>query len=190
MRLAVHLLVTLLGLGALQLGNTVFATEGDDLLGGGHGAHVHGVASLNLVLDGLALHLEFESPAMNLVGFEHRPSTEADRTRLSRMVEALREADRLFRFDEAAGCRLQDVKIASTQLEGDSVTHDQDRGDHHADVRAVYLFDCQRPSRLERLTVELFDHFPGVERLNVQFIVGDTQGSARLSPNDPAVFLR
>ena len=39
---------------------------------GSLGAHEHGVGRLNAVLDGQALELEFDSPAMNLVGFEHK----------------------------------------------------------------------------------------------------------------------
>lgn len=42
---------------------------------GSLGAHEHGVGRLNAVLDGQALELEFDSPAMNLVGFEHQATT-------------------------------------------------------------------------------------------------------------------
>ena len=42
------------------------------------GAHEHGVAKLNVVLDDNTLELELDSPAMNLVGFEHAASSDAD----------------------------------------------------------------------------------------------------------------
>ena len=35
-------------------------------------AHIHGLATLTLALEGNSLEIEFESPAANLVGFEHR----------------------------------------------------------------------------------------------------------------------
>ena len=35
-------------------------------------AHVHGTAELFVVLDGNQLDIELRSPAMNLLGFEHR----------------------------------------------------------------------------------------------------------------------
>jgi Protein of unknown function (DUF2796) len=38
-----------------------------------HGPHVHGVAQLNVALDGNVLWIELNSPAMNIVGFEHAP---------------------------------------------------------------------------------------------------------------------
>ena len=45
---------------------------------GSLGAHEHGVGRLNAALDGQTLELELESPAMNLVGFEHAATTDAD----------------------------------------------------------------------------------------------------------------
>lgn len=38
-----------------------------------HGAHEHGVAQLNLVLEGEKLLIELASPGVNIVGFEHAP---------------------------------------------------------------------------------------------------------------------
>ena len=42
-------------------------------------AHEHGVASLNVALDGQTLEIQLQSPAMNLVGFEHEAKSEADK---------------------------------------------------------------------------------------------------------------
>ena len=36
-----------------------------------HGAHEHGAAELNLVLDGQLGQLEVKTPAANILGFEH-----------------------------------------------------------------------------------------------------------------------
>ncbi|MEX5543051.1 ZrgA family zinc uptake protein, partial [Pseudomonas poae] len=54
------------------------AHEDHDHEHGSLGAHEHGVGRLNAVLDGQTLELELESPAMNLVGFEHLATTAAD----------------------------------------------------------------------------------------------------------------
>ncbi|MGB1290473.1 MAG: ZrgA family zinc uptake protein, partial [Porticoccaceae bacterium] len=35
-------------------------------------AHVHGLSQLTIAVEGETVELEFSSPAMNLVGFEHR----------------------------------------------------------------------------------------------------------------------
>ena len=41
-----------------------------------HDAHVHGVAHLNVALEGNDLYIELTSPAANIVGFEHDPRTQ------------------------------------------------------------------------------------------------------------------
>ena len=41
------------------------------------GAHVHGKVVVNLALEGNTLRVELDAPAINVVGFEHAPRTEA-----------------------------------------------------------------------------------------------------------------
>lgn len=50
---------------------------------GSLGAHEHGVGRLNAALDGQTLELELESPAMNLVGFEHAATSDADKAKVA-----------------------------------------------------------------------------------------------------------
>ena len=50
---------------------------------GSLGAHEHGVGRLNAALDGQTLELELESPAMNLVGFEHVATSDADKAKVA-----------------------------------------------------------------------------------------------------------
>jgi len=40
-----------------------------------HGAHVHGMARLDLAWEGAQVQIRLETPLANLVGFEHRPET-------------------------------------------------------------------------------------------------------------------
>lgn len=175
----------------------ILAGEGRDHPHGGEKAHVHGVASLNLVLADQRVNIELDSPAANIVGFEHAPATEAEHKALNAVVDKLRDVDRLFVFDGAAGCRLGDIKIASALLEaehsdnGHRHGHEEEREEErHADFRAAYFFDCRDPARLERLTVGLFEGFPGMESLRVQFIIGDKQGGAELNQANRIVSLR
>ena len=41
------------------------------------GTHEHGVARLDLAQEGAQIDLHLESPAMNLLGYEHMPSSDA-----------------------------------------------------------------------------------------------------------------
>ncbi len=78
-----------------------------------HGAHVHGAAKLQLAIDGSAVSLMLESPMESLVGFEHAPGSEAEKTALAKLVGALNKPDALFVFSPAAGCTSTSVKLES-----------------------------------------------------------------------------
>ena len=175
-----------------------------------HGAHVHGIAALNLALKGSEVHVELDSPAANIVGFEHAPSAETDHAALDKAVTALKDGDRLFRFDDEAGCRLEGARVASALIEGEHEEHgdrhsdkkhaheekgghehdehEQEReGEVHSDIEAVYHFDCADPGKLTRLNVELFETFPGTERLKVQYVIESKQGATELTTTNHIV---
>ncbi|MBL0952545.1 MAG: DUF2796 domain-containing protein, partial [Pseudomonas sp.] len=63
------------------------------------GAHEHGVASLNAALDGNLLELQLESPAMNLVGFEHAAKSDADKAKVAAAKRELEQPVMLFALD-------------------------------------------------------------------------------------------
>ena len=46
------------------------------------GAHEHGAGSLDVALDGQTLELDLDGPSMNLVGFEHLATTDADKAKV------------------------------------------------------------------------------------------------------------
>lgn len=95
-----------------------------------HGAHVHGIAALNLALEGDEVHVEFDSPAANIVGFEYAPSSQADHAALDKAVAMLKDGDRLFRFNTQAGCRMEKSIVSSALLEEE---HDAHAGRHSDD---------------------------------------------------------
>lgn len=172
-----------------------------------HDAHVHGIAALNLALEGQEVHVELDSPAANIVGFEHAPSSEADHAALDKAVATLKDGDRLFRFNAEAGCRMEKANVASSLLDeehgehagehkGDhdhekQDKHDNDKHEHegetHSDIEAAYHFECDQPGKLTQLTVELFEAFPGTEELKVQYVIESKQGAAELTAADHVV---
>ena len=52
-------------------------------------AHEHGAAQLNVALEGQRLELALESPAMNLVGFEHAAVSTSDKAAVARWTRTL-----------------------------------------------------------------------------------------------------
>ncbi|MCP5231116.1 MAG: DUF2796 domain-containing protein [Zoogloeaceae bacterium] len=145
-----------------------------------HGTHVHGVAALNIALEGDEVHIELESPAANIVGFEHAPSSEADHAALDQAVARLKHGDALFRFNAEAGCRMEMAKVTSALL---AEVHEKHEGEAHSDIEAAYHFECAQPGELTALTVELFEAFPATGEIEVQYVIESKQGAAELTPS-------
>ncbi|AKA22188.1 DUF2796 domain-containing protein [Pseudomonas chlororaphis] len=154
---------------------------------GSLGAHEHGVARLNAALDGQTLELELESPAMNLVGFEHAASTDADKAKVAAVRALLDKPLALFSLPPAAGCVVAQQELESP-LFGDqpeAADHDEDEdhdatdkaaGGHehhheHSEIHAHYQFTCATPGALKSLDLAgLFKTFPATQKIQVQLI--------------------
>lgn len=159
---------------------------------GSLGAHVHGVARLNMALDGGTLELELDTPAMNIVGFEHAATSDADKTALALARETLLKPHGLFSIPEAAGCTVTKQKLEST-LFGDKDT-DHDDGDadehehEHSEIHGHYQFTCAVPSVLNKLDLtQLFKSFPATQSIQVQLVTPTRQMGAEVRPSNPVV---
>ena len=148
------------------------------------GAHEHGVGRLNAVLDGQALELELDSPAMNLVGFEHMATTAADKAKVAAVRKQLENPAALFNLPTAAGCVVSTQELNSP-LFGDKpeADHDDDDHDHdakdgahehhhdHSEIHAHYQFTCATPTALSNLDLsQVFKTFPATQKIQVQLI--------------------
>ncbi|MCX4065013.1 DUF2796 domain-containing protein [Pseudomonas sp. S1Bt30] len=152
---------------------------------GSLGAHEHGVARLNAVLDGQTLELELDSPAMNLVGFEHVASSAADKAKVAAAREQLENPVALFNLPKAAGCKVSSQELNSP-LFGDKPEADHDDDDDatdgkgaaahehhhdHSEIHAHYQFTCATPTALGNLDLtQVFKTFPATLKIQVQLI--------------------
>ena len=147
---------------------------------GSLGAHEHGVGRLNAVLDDKALELELESPAMNLVGFEHLATTDADKAKVAAARKQLEQPLVLFSLPKAAGCVVSTQELESP-LFGDKPDDDHDHAtdgkgaaahDHdHSEIHAHYQFTCANPTTLKNLDLaNIFKTFPATQKIQVQLI--------------------
>lgn len=147
------------------------------------GSHQHGIAQLDVVLDGDELLIDWHTPAANLLGFEHAPRSAAEHQALRQLRETLQEGATLFALPAAAQCTPHTVQLSSRLFE--AADHAQHHDDHaqaataqgaseageHSDIHAHYRFTCRQPSALDGLALDgLFQRFAGLERLQVQLI--------------------
>lgn len=103
------------------------ATSAEGALGAA-GAHEHGVARVNVAIDGSTATIEFFAPGQSIYGFEGRPRTDEEAAKRAAGLEQLAERlPRMFVFDPLLDCRFDSPNV---RLEGDDHTAD---GAHHHD---------------------------------------------------------
>ena len=140
-------------------------------------AHVHGVAALDVAIEGERLTLSFSSPLDNLVGFERAPRTDKEKARVAQALERLRKPEGLFVPSAAARCKSESVNIDAPVLDAAGKAAQGE----HASLAAAIEFRCEQPQNLTGLRVMLFDVFPNVKRIDAQVAGAKKQSSARLT---------
>ncbi|UVM55406.1 DUF2796 domain-containing protein [Pseudomonas sp. B21-012] len=153
---------------------------------GSLGAHEHGVARLNVVLDDKSLELELDSPAMNLVGFEHPATSAADKAKVAAVRSQLEKPLALFGLAKAANCSESDQELESP-LFGDKPAVDDDGYEHegheHSEVHAHYRLTCDKPAELKSLDLTpLFKAFPATQKITLQLIGPNGQQGVEATP--------
>ena len=141
-------------------------------------AHEHGVGRLNAALDGQTLELELESPAMNLVGFEHAATSDADKAKVAAVRAQLEKPLALFNLPTAAGCVVASQELESPLFGGKPDAdddHDEDAKDEHhhdhSEIHAHYHFTCATPGALKTLDLaNIFNTFPATQKIQLQLI--------------------
>jgi len=171
--------------------------------------HEHGVARLDMAVDGQELLIDLEMPLDSVVGYERAPRTDAERAAAQAMLARLRDGAALFKPDAAADCRPGRVEVDAPVLQGKAGAaeahapgddhgqagdhqedheddhdhdggHDHDHHEGHADLDAEYLFQCTHPEQLRQVDIQLFDLLPRLQRIDVQTASGHGQGRAVL----------
>jgi hypothetical protein len=150
------------------------------------GAHEHGVASLNVALDGQTLEIQLQSPAMNLVGFEHEAKSDADKAKVAAARKHLEQPQALFALPIEAKCALRDSELDSPLFGGHAHEEHEHADEHgHSDIDASYRFACANAEALKTLELgSFFGTFPGTEKLEVQLIGPSGQQGAELTPRN------
>ncbi|MCS3461452.1 DUF2796 domain-containing protein [Aeromonas sp. BIGb0445] len=163
-----------------------------------HGAHEHGHGLLNFVVDGNQLMIELQAPAADLVGFEHAATTAEEKAQYAKALAQLKQPETLFGIAPAAACQLAHQEIKAPQPEEDheghdhDAAHDEDHANHdhdaahehdgHADLGAIYTYNCTALDQLSGLTAKLFSVYPSLSKLTVQGILPSGQTAAELTP--------
>lgn len=173
---------------------------------GSLGAHEHGTARLNAVLDEQTLELELDSPAMNLVGFEHPATSDADKAVVAQARQRLEAPMSLFALPVAAKCIVAKQTLSSplfgdkpdadgdddhdtdSDVHGHDEDHNAEGAEHHhehSEIHAHYQFQCDDTKALKTLDLNrLFKTFPATHKVLVQLITPNGQQGVEATPAD------
>lgn len=161
-------------------------------------AHEHGVAKLDVAIEGNKLTVAMESPLDSLLGFERAPRTDNERKAATDMLARLRSGGALFKADAAAKCTLSKVEVTAPVLEAAGNPPISGAGaktavpgpvakaaeGDHADLDASYEYTCAQPQQLRALEQGLFAAFRRMQRIEVQ--VAGAQGQSKVTLKRPA----
>ena len=154
--------------------------------------HVHGVGTLQLVVEGNRLTVELHLPAMDVVGFEHAPREAKHREAVKKAVALLKDARHILEPPAAAECVLATAEVDSELLEAkgdDHGDHHHAEGEVHADFEASYRFECRRPEALKQINVTVFQRLPRLEKLEVESVTPAGQRRQTLTSGQAPILL-
>ena len=154
------------------------------------GAHEHGAGSLDVALDGQTLELDLDGPSMNLVGFEHLATTDADKAKVAAAQAQLVNPLVLFNLHKAEECSVEAQDLQSPLFEAapEEAAGVAKGEHHHSDIEAHYAFTCSKPEALKTLDLStFFKTFPGTHKIKVQLIGASGQQGVEATPQAPTV---
>jgi hypothetical protein len=143
------------------------------------GKHVHGAVTINLALEGDLLSVELDAPAVNLLGFEKSPRSDAERRQLADTNAWLASGRQIAGVPRSANCRLSSVTFEAPAL-----------GSEHADFRPRYVFRCSNPRALAWVELWVLRRLKDVEKTEVNLITTNSQSQQTLAPGALRVSLK
>jgi len=143
---------------------------------------------LNIALQDTGLDIEFESPAINVIGFEHEPATDQERAALVQANRTFDAGERLFVWPSGAACKQTSAKRTPITFERDG--DDDKPNGPEADYEVSYRFVCEHPEKLEWLDARLFGVTRGMQKITATVVTPKIQRQTELTAAHTQVNLK
>src|SRR4029079_15370517 len=168
------------------------------------GPHVHGHGTLNIAIEDKRVSMELEVPGMDIVGFEHAPSTVDQKAAVEQATARLEKPLGVFSLPPDAGCTVAEAKVsveAEHHHDGDDDDQDgankdgakeDDGHDEHAghnQFHVNYALDCTNPNELTTINFDYFTLFAGAHDLTVNVVTAKGQSKYEVSRDKPTLDL-
>lgn len=169
------------------------------------GPHEHGVAVLELSVESEVLMIRFSSPLDNLLGWERAPRNAAEQRQYTALREEFAQPAFILSIPDALACRLAETTVgdpyghasaaprakasieprekALTDPQGKASTDPQGRAspDPHKDLEVEWVFRCAALTGLRTLTINAFDRFKRLRRVDVVYAIPGKSGKSRVT---------
>jgi Protein of unknown function (DUF2796) len=152
-------------------------------------AHVHGVAEVNIAVEGTKATVEIRAPAENIMGFEHEARTDSDKKKRDAALTLLRSrVDQMVLFDPKLRCKSSEMQAAVTEereargQEKHAVKEQKVSGEHR-EVQGTFSVACSAPLAGSRVRFGITKVFPEIHEVKVQ-VLGDSGQSGATIKND------
>lgn len=160
-------------------------------------AHVHGVAEINIAVEGSKADVEFRAPAESVMGFEHEAKSESDKKKRAAALRAVQtKMGQMVLFDPKLSCKFSETKAAvveekeerSKESAGKAST-DQKKTGEHREVHATSSVTCDKPLAGSRVTFGVTKVFPEIHEIKVQVLSDIKQSGATIKKDQGDVRL-
>lgn len=140
-------------------------------------AHEHGVSTLKVAQENQILLFELEAPGNDIVGFEHAPENDAQRSAVEAALSQFKQPEAIFILPAAAQC------VASKQ-------HAEfETDDDHAGFHVTWTMTCKKPSNAQSMKTGFFDMFEHAEEIEVEAIGNAGQAAIEVEKGQTSVDL-
>jgi hypothetical protein len=159
-----------------------------------HETHAHGVAEINIAVDGSKADVEFRAPAENIIGFEHEAKSEGDKKKRDAALRTIQtKMNEMVVFDPKLNCEFSEVKTKVVKDNEHASKTQRERSGHgqkdekktgeHREVHANFSVACAQHLAGSRITFGVQKAFRSIEQIKVQ-VVGDAKQSGATIKRD------
>ena len=143
------------------------------------GPHVHGAGTLKIAIEGNKVSMDFSAPAMDILGFEHQPTTPEQTKTLDAAKATLAQPLKVFALPDAAGCSVAATNVVfnagepapagATPAQAGAMPADA-AAIQHADFDVDYELTCTAPGKISTVGFPYFQLFAGAQKLTVTVV--------------------
>ena len=154
-----------------------------------------GQGTLDIAIEGKKIDMELVAPGMDIVGFEHMPSTDEQKALIEKAKAKLTDVLAVFKLPAAAQCKAEAANVESRKEvhkpgEKDDDEEDEKKPGHeHSEFHATWTISCKAPESLTGLETVYFANFAGAQLLNVNVTTSKGQTQAQMTRDKPTLDL-